>query len=953
MNPLVQLRECGQSPWYDYIRRGLITSGDLQTLIDQDGLMGMTSNPAIFEKAIAGSTDYDDAIKQAVSELIGVKQIYEQVAIKDIQDAADVMQGVYERSNKRDGYVSLEVSPDLAYDTQGTIEEAVRLHKAVGRKNVMIKVPATAEGIPAIEELLSRGININVTLLFSVKMYKEVALCYVRGLERLAANGGDVSPVASVASFFVSRIDGMIDKQLEAKIKAESDPSQKAVLEGLLGKVAIANAKLAYETFEEVFAGKEFQTLKSKGAQVQRVLWASTGVKNPSYPDTLYVDQLIGPDTVNTMPEATFAAFRDHGTAKSTIQSGLAEAKVTMQQLADVGVSIEEVTETLLHDGAKLFVDAFEQLMSVISRKRVEVLGTQLDQVSYALGEWQGQVDETLTDMHKKNIVRRVWAKDPTVWHQSPEHQNIIRNALGWMSISQEQLPNIMKLQEVAKDIKDAGFQHILLLGMGGSSLCPEVLRMTYGVVDGYPELHVLDSTVPSQVRAFEQQVDLSKTVCIVASKSGSTTEPLVFQKYFYDRMQQVVGDKAGQHFVAITDPGSLLEGVAKKLSFRHILPGVPEIGGRYSALSNFGMVPAALMGVNIEKFLHQAERMRHSCEASVPAQENPGVKLGAALGTLAKAGRDKLTFVTSPSIWDLGAWIEQLVAESTGKEGTGIVPVDGESLASPEAYGQDRVFAYIRYSKEPCSDQDAKVSALEKAGHPVIRVDFSDLINLGAEFYLWEMATAIAGSILGINAFDQPNVQESKDYTTAYLDEFKKVGELSETEPVLTENDLQVYADEANVKALGGASTFDDVLASHLSRVKPGDYVAINAYVEHTDDAQKVLQQMRTKIRDAKQVATTLGYGPRFLHSTGQLHKGGPNSGVFIQVTCDDSEDLSIPDEPYTFGVLKAAQALGDLKSLTAKGRRVIRVHIGADVKKGLARLEQAIEASLCVGKC
>ncbi len=952
MNPLVQLRECGQSPWYDYIRRGLITSGDLQTLIDQDGLMGMTSNPAIFEKAIAGSTDYDEALQQAASELIGVKQIYEQVAIKDIQDAADVMQLVYEQSKGRDGYVSLEVSPDLAYDTQGTIEEAVRLHKAVDRKNVMIKVPATAEGIPAIEELLSRGMNINVTLLFSGKMYEQVALCYVRGLGRLASNGGDVSKVASVASFFVSRIDGMIDKQLEAKVKTETNPSQKAVLEGLLGKVAIANAKLAYETFEAIFAGKDFQALKAKGAQVQRVLWASTGTKNPMYPDTMYVDQLIGPDTVNTMPEATFSAFRDHGTAKCTIQGELDEAKATMQQLADVGISIEDVTTTLLHDGAKMFVDAFDQLMSVISRKRAEVLGNQLDQVTYAIGEWQSQVDEQLSDMHKKNIVRRVWAKDPTVWHQNPEHQKIIREALGWMNISQEQLSHIVKLQAVAKDIKDAGFTHVLLLGMGGSSLCPEVLRMTYGVIDGYPELHVLDSTVPSQVRAFEQQVDLSKTVCIVASKSGSTTEPLVFQKYFYNRMQQAVGEKAGQHFIAITDPGSLLEGVATTLKFRHILPGVPEIGGRYSALSNFGIVPAALMGVNIEQFIHQAERMRHSCEASVPAQENPGVKLGAVLGTLAKAGRDKLTFVTSPAIWDLGAWIEQLVAESTGKEGTGIVPVDGEVLASPEAYGQDRVFAYIRYSKDPCSDQDAKVAALEKAGHPIIRVDLADLINLGGEFYLWEMATAVAGSILGINAFDQPNVQESKDYTKAYLDEFKKAGSLSETAPTLTDQDIQVYADEENGKALNGASTLDDVLERHLSRVKPGDYVAINAYVEHTEEAEKVLQRMREKVRNGKQVATTLGYGPRFLHSTGQLHKGGPNSGVFIQVTCDDAEDLSIPDEPYTFGVLKAAQALGDLKSLTAKGRRVIRVHLGADVQKGLARLEQAIEASLCVGK-
>ncbi len=949
MNPLVKLRECGQSPWYDYIRRGMITSGQLQTLIDQDGLMGMTSNPAIFEKAIAGSTDYDDALKHAASDVIGVKGIYERLAIKDIQDAADVMHSVYESSKGRDGYVSLEVSPDLAFDTQRTIEEAVRLHEAVARKNVMIKVPGTLEGLPAIEELVSRGININVTLLFSVAMYEQVAWRYVRGLERFAANGGDVGQVASVASFFVSRIDNLIDKQLEALIKNESNAGKRGVMEELLGKVAIANAKLAYEKFQEIFASKDFQSLKTKGATVQRVLWASTGTKNPQYPDTLYVDQLIGPDTVNTMPEATFSAFRDHGTVKSTIQENLDQAKVVMQQLADVGVSIEEVTDTLLLDGAKVFVDAFDQLMSVISRKRADVLGTKLDRVTYSLGPLQSAVDQMLTEIQAKNLVRRIWAKDPTVWHQNPEHQKNIRNALGWLTISQDQLPHIVQLQAVAKDIKDADFEHILLLGMGGSSLCPEVLRMTYGVVDGYPELHVLDSTIPSQVRSFEQQVDLSKTLCIVASKSGSTTEPLVFQKYFFERMRQVVGEKAGDHFVAITDPGSLLEGVATTLKFRHILSGVPEIGGRYSALSNFGIVPAALMGVDIEQFLHQAERMRYSCEAAVPAQDNPGVILGTVLGTLAKAGRDKLTFVTSPALWDLGAWLEQLVAESTGKEGKGIIPVEGESIGAPEVYGSDRVFAYIRYEQGIDPEQEARIKTLEQAGHPIIRIDMFDLINLGQEFFLWEMATAVAGSLLGINAFDQPNVQESKDYTKGYLETFKKEGKLTESSPLLVDGDVQIFADEANQQAFKDISTLDDLVAAHVSRLQAGDYFGMNVYVERTDAVHAVFDRIRAKIRQTKQVATTLGYGPRFLHSTGQLHKGGPNSGLFIQVTSDDAEDLAIPDEPYSFGVLKAAQALGDLQSLTAKGRRVIRVHLGADVSQGLARLEQAIESALC----
>ncbi|GJL68267.1 MAG: hypothetical protein NPIRA06_09020 [Nitrospirales bacterium] len=382
MNPLVQLREMGQSPWYDYIRRGLITSGELQALIENDGLMGMTSNPSIFEKAIAGSADYDEAIAQVASQVTSVKQIYEGVAIQDIQDAADLMRPVYDASDGRDGYVSLEVSPDLAFDTQGTIDEAVRLWKTVSRDNVMIKVPGTPEGLPAIEELLSQGININVTLLFSVLMYEQVAWSYIRGLKRLAAHGGNLHRVASVASFFVSRIDSLIDKKLTEKISKESRPAQRAMLESLLGKVAIANAKLAYQIFQEVFASAEFQLLKVEGAWVQRVLWASTGTKNPKYPDTYYVDNLIGPHTVNTMPEATFMAFRDHGTVKNTIQEGLAEAKVTMQQLAEAGISMEEVTDTLLKDGAQLFQDAFDQLLGVINEKRAKILGKNVDRVT-------------------------------------------------------------------------------------------------------------------------------------------------------------------------------------------------------------------------------------------------------------------------------------------------------------------------------------------------------------------------------------------------------------------------------------------------------------------------------------------------------------------------------------------------------------------------------------------
>lgn len=567
---------------------------------------------------------------------------------------------------------------------------------------------------------------------------------------------------------------------------------------------------------------------------------------------------------------------------------------------------------------------------------------------TFSVGSSDKAVRAALDDLQAKDFVRGLWAKDPALWHEAPAHQAIIRNALGWLTVSEEQIRDISRLQAFAGEVKAAGFTHILLLGMGGSSLCPEVFRMTFGVIPGYPELHVLDSTVPSQVRSFEERVDLERTLCIVASKSGSTTEPLVFQKYFFERMRRVRGDRAGENFIAITDPGSLLENLARELRFRKIFPGTPDIGGRYAALSNFGTVPATAMGVDVEALLHRAERMRQGCASTVPAPDNPGITLGVVLATLAKAGRDKVTFVISPAISDLGAWLEQLIAESTGKEGKGLIPVDDEPLGEARVYGNDRVFMYIRYKDGAVPEQDSMVDALQSAGHPVVRIDCTSLLNLGQEFFRWELATATAGSLLGVNAFDQPNVQESKEFTKFYLEEFKKNGRLPEESPVMTDGDVRIFTDDANQQALKGASSVVQAVAAHLSRVQTGDYVAINAYLERTPVVHEALRRIRTLIRDAKRVATTLGYGPRFLHSTGQLHKGGPNSGVFLQVTADQSEDLDIPNEPYSFGTLVTAQALGDMKSLCSRNRRVLRIHLGSDVEAGLRRILQAVEATL-----
>ncbi len=568
---------------------------------------------------------------------------------------------------------------------------------------------------------------------------------------------------------------------------------------------------------------------------------------------------------------------------------------------------------------------------------------------TFSVGSYDEAVRAALDDLQAKDFVRRLWTKDPALWHEDPAHQTLIRNALGWLTVSEHQLRHVSQLQAFANEVKNAGFTHILLLGMGGSSLCPEVFRMTFGVMSGYPELHVLDSTVPSQVRSFEERVDLERTLCIVASKSGSTTEPLVFQKYFFERMQRIRGDRAGENFIAITDPGSLLERLARELRFRAIFPGMPDIGGRYSALSNFGMVPAAAMGVDVEALLHRSERLRQQCGASVPAPDNPGVTLGAVLGTLSRAGRDNVTFIASPAVSDLGAWLEQLIAESTGKEGKGLIPVDDEPLGEASVYDNDRVFVYIRYADRAVPEQDTIVDALQSEGHPVVRIDCKSVLNLGQEFFRWEVATATAGSLLGVNAFDQPNVQESKEFTRFYLEEFKKNGRLPEESSVFTDGNVRIFTDDANRQALKDVSSLSHVVAAHLSRVRTGDYVAINAYLERTPAVHEALQRIRALIRDKRRVATTLGYGPRFLHSTGQLHKGGPNSGVFLQITSDQSEeDLDIPDEPYSFGTLVAAQALGDMKSLCTRNRRVIRIHLDRDVEAGLRRLQKAVEETL-----
>jgi transaldolase/glucose-6-phosphate isomerase len=941
MNPLKQLEACGQSPWLDYLKRSLIEKGELGTMIERDGLKGITSNPSIFEKAIGESNEYKDALKQFQAQADhSTSEIYEHLAIADIRAAADVLRPTYNETHGRDGYISLECSPYLANDTDATLAEALRLWKAVDRPNLMVKVPATPAGIPAIRQLIGRELNINITLLFSVSVYEQVVEAYISGLEDLQRAGGDVSKIGSVASIFVSRIDVAVDKRLD-------ELGDKRVADRLRGKAAIANAKIAYVRYKTLFAGPRWQNLAESGAKTQRLLWASTSTKSPAYKDTMYVEALIGRDTVDTIPPATMDAFRDHGELIANVmEHDVAGARAILTELETHGISLKEVMDELVTEGVQQFADSFDKLFGAISRQRRALLNGDRARLEISPGspEMKEAFDAELEAWRAGGRIRRLWAGDASLWTATDENQ-----WLGWLNIVEQELADVDSLIAFASDVKQRGFTDLVLLGMGGSSLGPEVFGETFGSQAGWPRFHMLDSTDPAQIKAIDQAITLDKTLFIVSSKSGGTLEPNIFLDYFLDRVGSVrAKDKVGEHFVAVTDPGSSLEKRAKQRGFAHIFYGAPSIGGRYSVLSKFGLVPAAAMGLDLRRLLDTVQPMQRSCGADVPPAENPGVQLGIAMGVAAaRFGRDKVTIVASPGIADLGAWLEQLLAESTGKQGRGLIPLADEPLTTPELYGSDRFFAYLELDGQHDPSQRQAIAALEHAGHPVARIRVKDVWHIGQEFFRWEIAVAVAGAIIGIDPFNQPDVEASKIKTSALTAEYETSHHLQKQEPVFRENGLALYADPRNAAELGRHNTLTGYLKSHFGRVHTGDYVALLAYIERNEPHTRALTAMRARILDKTHAATCLGFGPRFQHSTGQAYKGGPNSGVFLQITCDDPADIDVPGHFYSFGVVKAAQASGDLEVLVERGRRALRVHV-KDVDAGLAELARAMDEAL-----
>lgn len=917
MKIIDEIRIAGQSLWYDNIERKKLQDGSLAQLINIGLIRGITSNPSIFQKAISTSSIYDITLKPMAWSGLDGEAIFWQLVVEDIQKAAQLFLPLYQQSNGADGYVSLEVNPLIAQDSTRTIEEAIGLWKRVDMPNLMIKIPATKEGIPAIRKCISEGLNINVTLIFSIHRYNEVMEAYLAGLEDRIHRGEPVDRIASVASFFISRIDTGIDNLLQKKLaNNEINANQ---FEQMAGKAAIANARLAYTRFKEVFNSDRFSKLQKYGAKLQRPLWASTSTKNPAYRDVIYVEELIAPDSVNTVPPATLDAFVDHGSVTIRIHENLDGARNLFNRLAEIGILIDQVTGQLETEGVKAFAEAYTSLLQAVDVRRLEAVRE--------IAPIFSPVKEKIRELEGADFRRRLHEKDPSLWSSDPRGQTEIKIRMNWLKTPFETKANPPAYTGFGRELQEAGFTHAVLLGMGGSSLAPEVMSkilVSERIEDAGLNLTILDSTDPLQVKMVIENTPPLNTIYIVASKSGTTGEINAFFDYFWSRTIEAGSTNPGMQFIAVTDPGTKLDITAKDMGFRAVFNADPQVGGRNSALTAFGLVPAAVVGLNIETLNEHAINIAHLCRAEQPIEANPGIVLGTILGTAASQGKDKVTLITEGE-WDaFGDWLEQLIAESSGKDGKGIVPVTGEPQLDVNEYSPDRLFVYLE------KDQSRKhfIKALMDSGHAVISFPITQDYDLAGQFYIWEVAVATACSIIGVNSFDQPDVQDAKLRTLAGLEAYRKTGSLLQERIAARFTKASILGD-----TLVGKLEHENLI-SYIERTieiqnNKIEYIAINAFLPKNTQNEEILQKLRKKIGKKFQLSTTLGFGPRYLHSTGQLHKGGANNGFFLLITARRQKDLEIPDQGLSFGVMQRAQAIGDLQALQAKNRRVLWVDL------------------------
>ncbi len=927
--PTVELFQAGQSPWLDNISRELIKSGKLKSLIQDKGVLGVTSNPSIFEKAIGQANGgYDADVKKFYAAGASTYETYDALTIADIKKTCDLFLPVFKKTKGEHGFVSLEVAPDLAYKTEATIADAKRLFKAVARPNLMIKIPATPEGIPAIRAAIGSGISVNITLMFSMKHYQDVANAYIDGLADYKAKGGDISRIYSVASVFVSRIDTYLDKKLDEL--AASKPEAK----NLKGKAAVANSKLVYQEFKKIFGSDKFSKLRKSGANIQKVLWGSTSCKNPAYPDLIYVETLVGPNTVNTMPQVTLDAVLDHGNIKpGTVEEGIPEAREAVSRLAALGFDLNQVGETLQKDGVRLFIESFESLMKTLEMKREGFLKdkNQTAKENYSLSsKTLADVKSKASDLEGMDFLNRFLKGDANLWKSEEYHQASIKNRLGWVGAYDWIMGKLYEIDRLKEELLQEKYKDMVLLGMGGSSLAPEVMSLVCKKSSKALRFHVLDTTDPATVFAVQKKINLKSTIFIVASKSGGTIETMSQFQYFYELISKAYGKKAaaqaGAHFVAITDSGSSLQKLAADKKFRKTFINPGDIGGRYSALSFFGMVPAVLMGVDVRPVLKSARDFGGVFKSQKNLEQNPGVYLGIVMAILDAENKDKLTFLSSKNLLPVAAWLEQLIAESTGKEGKGIVPIEGKKAAAPEFYGQDRVFVVMKIKGEATVELDQAAAKLKKAGFPVIVSQWPSDAAIGAEFLKWEIATAVAGIVMQINPFDEPNVKEAKDYTAKFLDQLKQTGK---------------FENPKNYALAGKPIDF----GNFFSKSKKGGYLALLVYAERTPEIQQAFNRLREEIREAYKIPVLLGFGPRYLHSIGQLYKGGTLNGSFLAFTKQESKDAKIPGTYYTFGQLKKAQAFGDILAMETKGLSVLTIDLGKNAKSGIEAVRKQFQ--------
>jgi transaldolase/glucose-6-phosphate isomerase len=841
-----------------------------------------------------------------------------------------------------DGYVSLEVSPHLIHDSEGSLREGRHLWAVVDRPNLMIKIPGTPAGVPAIEELLYEGVNVNVTLLFAVEAYEEVARAYLRALRRRVQEGKPLDSVASVASFFLSRIDVLVDGLLSHRVGASGDGP---VAQILYGRAAVASAKLAYRSYSRLVAEPEWQDLVASGARPQRLLWASTSTKNPLYDPVRYVEPLIGRDTVNTMPEVTIDAFAAAGTIlPDSVEHGVEESERVFSDLAALGIDMPAVNEQLLAEGAQKFVDPFDALLAGLAGRRGEMRGGR-GAVFREPADRAPGLGATLSALREQKFAVRLASRDASLWPADGTERTDIDRRLGWTLGSAAATGLVPDLRAFAEEVRSSSVTDIVLLGMGGSSLCPMVAAGSLTSRDGYPRLTVLDTVDPGAVAGVDGALDLARSVFVVASKSGTTIETLSLYRYFKSRLEQEGLPAPGRHFVAVTDPGSPLLGEAGRSGFLRSFEAPADVGGRYSALTVFGLLPMALMGADIERIVEWARQLEHECSPALPESANPAVRLGAALALHCAGGRNKLTLTASPRVSSFPLWIEQLVAESTGKDGKGIVPVTGETLPDADACSPDRVFVHYSVAGDPDATTRLALQALEAEGHPVYLIELPEPEALGGEFLRWEIATATAGSILGVNPFDEPDVSAAKRATADLLEHRASQGGFPATITRAAEGGLEILDLDS-----GDGSTADDIsvagaLGEWLDLRVEGGYVAVLGYFAPSPKRDAAVTRLRESLGARAGQVTTFGYGPRYLHSTGQLHKGGPKGGIYLVLTADPIEDLALEESSFSLGTLQRAQALGDVRTLRERGRPVLHAHLGWTVEPGLDALARALD--------